>query len=193
MRESRRSSVWLTMICLAAASIGAVAAGLLVGPLRARAAGPPSYDNGELNGVHQVAVFLASSSCGACRTRGLDDAVRQLLDSLRSVAASEGRRLTTVGVLLEPPSAEALEWLARFGAFDEISVGGNWLNTAAARYVWKGQASASVPQLLLVRYRVIEERSSMLSNPGLVIGSDSIVRSWQGVGQLAPLLVQMPS
>lgn len=184
-----RSAMQLGMVCVAAAALGAgvVAVGKpLVAP--SAATSEPVVRN-EIAGVHDVAVFVASHACGSCRLPGLDTNVRRLMDSLRATAIRDGRMLSTLGVLLDPPSKANIEWLNGFGTFDEIAVGSNWLNTAAARFVWSGDGFAAVPQVTLVRYTVARERSSLASGEQLVFGPDSIVKRWLGVGALAPSLV----
>ena len=184
-----RPAVQLGLVCMGAAALGAGA--VFVGrPLvAAPAATAEPLVRNELAGVHDVAVFVASHACGSCRLPGLDTNVRRLLDSLRASAVRDNRVLSTLGVLLDPPSQVTIDWLNGFGAFDEIAIGGNWLNTAAARFVWSGDGFPAVPQVILVRYTVAQERSSLSSGESLAFGPDSVVKRWLGVGALAPSLV----
>jgi hypothetical protein len=110
----------------------------------------------------------------------LISAVPRLLDSLRTAAAARGHLFSTIGVSTDSPP-RGIDWLKRFGDFDEVVVGRNWMNTAIVQYVWSDRADmAGMPQILLVEHRVQSTPRS------IVVGQDRVVRRWYGAGAIAP-------
>ena len=89
---------------------------------------------------------------------GVDRAMHGLADSVRRAATRQivgtGQRLILRGVSLDPEIATGLRDLATVGAFDEISVGGNWTNAAVVHYfggdMGKLYPKASVPQVIVL-------------------------------------------
>jgi hypothetical protein len=173
-----------------AAAFGGVVGRLLVRSHSTQGAGLDSSGSytqtattDSIGGRHEVAVFLGMAACGSCRLPELPGAVRLLLDSLRKDAARRGDRFSTLGVVLDDPSPTVIRWLNQFGTFDEIAVGGNWLNTAVAKMVWDDHtAKPGVPQLILLRHDVEATSTS------IQVGADSVLRRWLGARQLVPSL-----
>lgn len=130
-----------------------------------------------------VAIFFGSETCDACLLPTLDQRVRVILDSLRDDADVRKLRFTTVGVALDGPPANAVRWLRRYGAFDEVSVGGNWFNTAAQRFIWsEPTVKAGLPQIVLVRQHIVTDSARV------VIADNVIVHTWFGAAAIAPAL-----
>jgi len=135
--------------------------------------------------VEDEAILFGSPTCGASSIPGLTDAAIRLVDSLRVAARARGDSFTTVGVSIDGPFDKGAAWLKQFGAFDEIVIGRNWLNSAVATYIWADAgATPAIPQLVLVRHRVAKSERS------IQLGPDSVVRRWIGVGDLAPAIVK---
>ena len=77
-------------------------------------------------------------------------------------ARARGDSFTTVGVSIDGPFDKGAAWLNQFGAFDEIVIGRNWLNSAVATYIWADpSATPAIPQLVLVRHRVAKSERSI--------------------------------
>ncbi len=90
---------------------------------------------------------------------GVDHAMAGLADTVRLAAARRlvgpGEQLVLRGVSLDPEVDAGMRDLAVVGAFNEISVGGNWTNSAVVHYLGgdfgKIYPHASVPQVIVLQ------------------------------------------
>lgn len=159
--------------------------------VRTRPPGPPS-------GHHLIAFVLLSSECGFCAEKHTKIAVSQLRDSLLRSQSAAFQRISVVGVAVDRNIDNGLKYLrglSRSGiAFDEISVGGMWLNETITALVWReAVGTPSVPQVLVIEREVdasafpghIEIRSDSLLLR--VSGRDSLI-DWVAHG--TPLVLQ---
>ncbi|MBW3573034.1 MAG: hypothetical protein KY467_18210 [Gemmatimonadetes bacterium] len=159
----------------------------------ARSAGPdsaslrrgyvPQYEL--RNGTEVVLVLLGASFCGAQHKPGFAQAVEDAKQQVRRQAVAGGAQFRAVAVSLDWDPKEAMEFLAGFGAFDEISVGSNWLNEGAQRYIWRDhQSDPVVPQIVVIERQV--ETAPAIKTQGervlqRVQGSDQII-AWVRAG-----------
>jgi hypothetical protein len=140
--------------------------------------GAPSGGAGLRSGDYLVAYVMVSSGCGACREPGTRKAVLALRDSLRSSNAESFARIAVVGVAIEGSVGPGIRYLQSFGAvFDEVSVGGAWLNQIETAVVWRNAfAKAQVPQVVLV-VRKVDARGFPRD---VSIGADSLLFTVSG-------------
>jgi len=105
--------------------------------------------------------------------------IQGMKDSVRSRAIATSRKLVTRGVSLEPLVRDGLVDLGHLGAFDEISVGGNWTNSAVVRYLGPvmGQSNpeSSIPQVVL-----LERDVTLTDQARLEIGPERPLRRFVG-------------
>ncbi len=128
------------------------------------------------NGRDVAMVFFVSSSCLGGRDERLQGALRELRRAIESRLATAGVRFASIGVSLDQPSAAGWAFLRRFGSFDEVVLGRNWLNSAAIAYLWRDlPGTPTIPQLVLI------ERSVEVGAGGLQIGSDRLLTRKVGV------------
>jgi hypothetical protein len=74
---------------------------------------------------------------------------------------------------------KGLDYLKKFGSFDELSVGHNWLNTLSVAFIWRDlPASAVIPQVLVI------ERPIKVSESNLSVGPDRLVARAIGVASI---------
>lgn len=100
---------------------------------------------------HQVIVVYIG-------VNGVDHAMAGFADTVRAAAtkqlAQTDRHLVLRGVSLNPEIAEGMQDLLTVGAFDEVSLGGNWTNSAVVRYLGsdfgKIYPKAGVPQVIVL-------------------------------------------
>ncbi len=141
-----------------------LSAGALIVSVRTfNAASRPAARPGAVEVTEVVAVYV-----GSIGTDSLTDMTRVLSDmstALRRQTASSGRGLVTRGVSIEPSVEGGMRHLSRLGAFDEVSVGGNWTNSAVVRYLGAddGRVSDSpIPELILLERTVRSDNTRML-------------------------------
>lgn len=113
-----------------------------------------------------TAFVIVTSSCAACTDANGVDSLRRAHQEYRR---SPTRR--TVGVVLDDDLSGGLDLLARYGAFDELVIGGSWTNLAVLDHVWSDStAMAVVPQLVLVERRFEERRNRIIKAHERLLG-----------------------
>lgn len=109
-----------------------------------------------LHDGHEVLMtVIVSSACGACKAEGLAEAIEQIKLSVERQTAEKNSGFAATAVSLGWDPAEEFEFVGRFGHFDELVLGRNWLNGAARRYVWREfPADPLVPQVVVTTRRI---------------------------------------
>lgn len=145
------------------------------------------------SGRYLIAFVLLSSECGFCTEKSTKKAVGDLRASLHASQGKAFAKVSVVGVAIDPDlraGVRYLENLERSGgaAFDELSVGGSWLNQVLTALVWRDDmVKPQVPQVVLIERRVDAggypryldmQPDSMLLN---VTGRDSLI-AWVNRG-----------
>ncbi len=109
------------------------------------------------SGRYLVAFVLLSSECGFSTEKGTKKAIRELRASLRASHAKAFAKVSVIGIAIDEDLDAGVRYLQSLGpsAFDEISVGGSWLNELVTALVWRdGVATPETPQVVLVERRV---------------------------------------
>jgi hypothetical protein len=148
-------------------------------PAKAEAARPVYEPLGSIeSGDEIVLVFIGASFCNAHNVPGFPDVVESAKLRVREHAQARGMRFRAVGVALDWRAADGLAFLARFGEFDEVASGGNWINDGATKYIWRDiPGDADVPQLLVLRRSV--HRGEVIR-----VGEDKVVKRILGAGDI---------
>src|SRR5690606_19685836 len=96
--------------------------------------------------------------------------IRTVRRRIEAFASDHGMKVATMGVALDRALDPGLEFLKRFGDFDEVSVGRSWMNSGAVSYFWRDVAGPdAIPQLIVVRRTVdVAENSLTVSEDQLV-------------------------
>jgi hypothetical protein len=129
------------------------------------------------SGEELVLVFIGASFCGAQHTPGFPDVVERAKVALAREARARRVQFRAHAVSLDWKPADAIAFLSHFGAFDEISIGSNWLNDGAVRYIWRDLPSEpAVPQFVIIQRRI----------EGVAVGvrDERIVRRLLGTEQI---------
>jgi hypothetical protein len=151
----------------------------------ARAAAPaalvkkytPAYAS--RTGKELMMVLVGASFCGAQRKPGFPQQVEDAKLGLQRQAAASGRQFSALAVSLDWETDDALAFLEHFGEWDQMSVGHNWLNEGAIRYVWRDMpADPTLPQILVV------ERDVEKGEQGIAVSGDRLVKRLQGTAEI---------
>lgn len=130
-------------------------------------------------GEEVVLVFIGASFCGAQREPGFPAVVERAKLAVAAHASEQGLQFRAHAVSLDWKPAEAMDFLRHFGAFDEISIGSNWLNDGAVRYIWRDlPGQPAVPQMVILR-RHIETGGAVR------VRDEHVVRRITGTEQIA--------
>lgn len=158
-------------------------------PMIAEAAAPartaayaPSYTVRE--GPEVVLVFIGASFCGAHKRPGFAETVEWAKVELARRTVAQGKQFSAVGISLDWKPAEALAFLERFGSFDQVSLGRNWTNDSALRYIWKDLPGEPVVPQILVIERYVE------TTPSIDIRDERVVKRIAGADQIATWVEQ---
>ncbi|HEX2077013.1 MAG TPA: hypothetical protein VHG08_04865 [Longimicrobium sp.] len=154
-------------------------------PAPAKTAAPPALERkytpsyASRSGKELVMVLVGASFCGAQRKPGFPQQVEDAKLSLQRQAAASGRQFSALAVSLDWETADALAFLEHFGEWDQMSVGRNWLNEGAIRYVWRDMPGApEVPQILVI------ERDVEKGEQAITVRGDRVVKRLLGTAEI---------
>lgn len=137
------------------------------------------------SGDEIVLVFIGASFCNAHNRPGFPGVVESAKVRLQEHAKAGGLRFRAVGVALDWRASDGLTFLARFGEFDEVAAGSNWISDGATKYIWREiPGDADVPQLLVLRRRVDVGQAIRLGEDQVVkriLGAENI-EQWVAAG-----------
>lgn len=129
-------------------------------------------------GEEVALVFIGASFCNAHNTPGFPEVVETAKLRVQRQARQGGMQFRAIGVALDWRSADGLAFLARFGEWDEVASGSNWISDAATKYVWRDiPGDANVPQLLVLR-RTVQ------AGQAIRMGEDRVVKRLLGTAAI---------
>jgi hypothetical protein len=146
---------------------------------KAEAARPVYEPSGSIeSGDEIVLVFIGASFCNAHNVPGFPEVVEAAKVRIQKHAQERGMTFRAVGVALDWRSADGLAFLARFGEWDEVASGGNWISEAATKYVWRDiPGPADVPQLLVLQ-------RSVQAAQAILVGEDRVLKRIPGTNDI---------
>lgn len=147
-------------------------------------------------GLYLVAYVVVASDCGFCTEPYAKKALANFRDSLVKANGSKYAEVRVVGVSIDHDLEAGVEYLRRYrsdmpDAFDQIMVGGSWLNEFMSAQAWRDhRASISVPQVLFFK-RHVDARTypkEITISPDTLVfqfsGRDSLLAFVNGGGKL---------
>lgn len=158
---------------------------------RADSAGARSLVNpfASANGMHLIAFVVTASDCGWSTQTKTMEAVGSIRSKLRSAHGGSYAQITVIGVALDEDLDEGLRFLsdigkgALSGAFDQIIVGGSWLNEQVVRFVWREHIiEAASPQIVVLERPVNTE--AYLASSTIGVQNDRILTNPTGSAQI---------
>jgi hypothetical protein len=109
------------------------------------------------DGQYLVAVYIGAQSCGPCHLPENIAAIERLKVTLSRMSKEQGWHFRVVGVALDHDVEEGYRFLRANGEFDELVVGGSWINLGAESHIWaRPEVAAVIPQVLLYK-QVIDQ------------------------------------
>ncbi len=164
-----------------------------------RAEGPipdtPANPFAAVDGPHLVAFVIGASDCGWSNLPEIKAAFGSIRERMRSAYGDKYAHIEVVGVAIDEDPEAGLTYLSDIGggtvgtAFDQIAVGGSWLNEQVVRFAWReGKAAASTPQVIVVERLV--DTSSYLSKSTIKTGDDLVVANARGRNDILRWLEQ---
>lgn len=111
-------------------------------------------------GLYLLAYVVVASDCGFCTEPQSKRALANFRDSLVKANSSKYAAVRVIGVSIDHDLEAGVKYLERYRsdlpmAFDQIMVGGSWLNEFMVAHAWRDhRASVSVPQVLFFKRHV---------------------------------------
>lgn len=134
------------------------------------------------DGEHLIVYLITASDCGWSTRPSVLQSVATLRSRLTARYSSRFASISLVAVVLDLKVRAGLEFLEMIGgadAFDQVAVGGSWLNDAAVRLIWQdGVARPASPQVVVSTRRV--NSREFVSAGSLTVGPERVVRTFVG-------------
>ncbi len=168
MRRLRASMLALTGIVSFAVAFAATRAGKI--PTYQSLRGSvglmePSYTprHTAQTGNQLVMVYFGSSNCARSNGKQLQKDVENIKLGLEEKAVRDGWSFMAVGVAVEWSVPDGIDYLRKFGEFDQVSAGYSWANSLAMKYFWTDiPGIAATPQILVLsRSLTVPERGEI--------------------------------
>ena len=199
-----RKSVPLSVL-LVAMLVAYLATSSLLEAIRPSGTGTPSAESpgsdtptnpfSSVDGTHLIAFVITASDCGwSSQTRTME-ALGSIRERMQSAHGARYAHVGVVGVAIDEEPETGLTFLSEIAggkvrtAFDQIAIGGSWLNEHLVRFVWReGIAEAATPQVILVERPV--DTKSYLSDYTIRTGDDKVVATLSGSSAILQWLVE---
>lgn len=177
---SRLLAVCVILGLAAASYIGVTVARASIHPPARPTAKPPAPVNPIPQGKHLVAFVVIAAECGWSSRPDVKQAIGHLRQALHDAHGRDFAQISVVAVDVDKDVATGLDFLRSIQkgfdhpVFDQISVGGIWMNDAFLNIGWREHlASGAMPQVLLVARDV--DSHDYLSAGKIAVGSDSML------------------
>lgn len=204
LRSVARNPLALSVLFLSTL-VAYLAASSLLTAMRATGAGTPLAESpnpdaptnpfASVNGAHLIAFVITASDCGWSNHPETKAALGILRERMRSVYGDKYAHIEVVGVAIDEDPEAGLTFLSDIGrgtvrtAFDQVAVGGSWLNEQVVRFAWReAKARAATPQVIVVERLV--DTSSYLSEYTIKTGDDLVVANASGASDIVRWIEQ---
>lgn len=155
----------------------------------------PTNPFASADGTHLIAFVITASDCGWSSQPRTMRALGSIRERMRSAHGERYAHVGVVGVAIDEEPEAGLRFLSEIGggevrtAFDQIAIGGSWLNEHLVRFVWReGIAEAATPQVIVVE-RLVDTKS-YLSDYTIRTGDDKVVATPSGSSDILQWLEQ---
>jgi hypothetical protein len=130
---------------------------------------PPDYD-ALRPGVEIAFIFVGSPTCAYSNAPELPALIEEAKRHLREHSVRRGVSFATVGVSQHRSARAGINYLGKFGSFNELSAGRSWYNGALLKYVHDGfLGPAATPQILLVERILGSEEHPKIRNERVLL------------------------
>jgi hypothetical protein len=157
---------------------------------RTESEGPPTNPFAAAHGRNLVAYTFIASDCGWSTLPRSRETIRSLRTRLRTTHQAEYAQISVVGVGLDLDASTGVAFLADIAggsiseAFDQVLVGGSWLNDKALQVMWSDRLiKPALPQILVVERSVGTQ--DYIATSRLTVGDDRIVANIVGEREIA--------
>jgi hypothetical protein len=118
---------------------------------------------------------------------------RDLRSALRKAHGQNYAQITVVAVDIDQDVNDGIQFLAKIGggssgsAFDQVIVGGSWLNEQIVRFVWRDKvARATTPQVILLERGV----DTSAFPTAIEVAGDRVIATFSGEREIVSWLAR---
>lgn len=156
-----------------------------------RTVGAPSTIDTTSTWHQTVLLYVADPRCPACADGAYQTRLRASVDEVRLAAQEAGYRFRAVAVSLSPDFEEGAAFLMASYPWDEVSLGGGWLNRNTARLLEDHAVPLTTPMVMITTEQVARSPSGQLlvkraGRDMVYIGATEITRIVEHVSALLP-------
>ncbi len=144
----------------------------------------PAYERTE--GPQLVLLFVGSSTCSVSADPELPDLIERLKLMVSEYADRNGLAFRASAIAVDWWPERGLRFLEPFGAFDEVSVGGNWTGHGLIRQTWDHGLEPATPGVYILRRELVVEGDS-LNLARLGLDDEQLLLHRQGMPDLRAL------
>jgi|SRR5688572_6083013 hypothetical protein len=139
----------------------------------------PTADPRPAGGDERQMIYIGSSGCQFANRPEMVDILARIRKSVSASADASSRRFVMVGIAKDSDIKAGLAHLDKFGAFDEVITGRNWLNLGGLKYVYGDMpGAAGTPQVLVV------DRTLQVDANGVAVTAETLVKRRAGLIEL---------
>lgn len=103
-----------------------------------------------VDGKQIVAVYFGGSWCSPCRRPEMKSAIRRMKPLVAAQAKAQGASFSAMVVVFDSTLKSGLDFIEPLGAFDEYSIGPDFVSLPAQYYMWGVlPPEPAVPQVLV--------------------------------------------
>jgi len=131
--------------------------------------------------VEIVFIYIGSPECSFCVNPAFAPVLNASRTSVKRRALSDSVAFTSHGISVGWDVEDGFEHLQSFGGFDEVSLGRNWFNLGAERYLWNEvPGTPATPQLLVIE-RLIVSPLEKTATGGYAVLETRLLARYTGV------------
>ena len=145
----------------------------------------PTNPFASADGKHLLTFVVTASDCGWSTFPEGMEAIRSLRARMLSEYGHSYAQVSVIGIAVDADLDAGLKFLSELGggtpggAFDQVSVGGSWLNEQAMRFFWRTRAAvAAIPQILVIERQV--DTGAYLLDADIRVQDDVVVANPRG-------------
>jgi len=134
-------------------------------------------------GPELVLIYIGSSTCQAANSKRLPIVVDSIKIMLQNYAKSIKHNFTTIGISKDWVIKSGIEHLNKYGPFDEITTGRNWINSAIIKYVYQHfKGVPGVPQIIVLKRTLVNKSTQQVNQ--YAIKNESLVMRKLGKSEI---------
>lgn len=97
-----------------------------------------------------VLIYIGDADCGACTNKEFKEALDSFVSGMRSYVESQGLAFHSIGTIMTRDLPRASSYFSDLSHWNELSLGGGWLNSTVQAQVWETGATPATPTIVVL-------------------------------------------